>query len=451
MTMSQVPVMAQDLQPMRNFMRPSLVANTVSSVRDILKDVSRHDPLVRKLLNHGREGVRRALVGCISRRVITERGQGLLDYMDAHKDTPVGEIAEVMRDRLNDDARYGYMSWAHERGTFRPIAPAPTATEDPTPLEEMLTMLEQDFPAAPLRSYADVREAEYRDIGPDDVRAHDGEPSIIQRTYDPSVISGETVEHAIRNDLDAFRAETKNGFFVFPFKEGGHQSVKHGFIQGFTQRPRRHMEHYRGKMLIGEDGQPRSWLTYNQMPDDPSEKCLRTIRDYLRKGVTGKVDYIDPTKLHQMVENAHLVQRFDTIWADANAKGAGLRLFAKATQDMLYDTPRLNDAGLIDLYVLRNLYFESTDADVHHLSRYPLPLGMNTKSFRFFTDYGLSVSAHDNGRKQRTERKIGPQQQRVFLRPEWQRMVGELRTVRDMAQQRWQEFMWSHGDYSEDI
>ena len=201
------------------------------------------------------------------------------------------------------------------------------------------------------------------------------------------------------------------------------------------------------------DDEIEAWLTSNIKPAPRSETL-----EYLMHGATGRVEYFGtPTTMDYMIENADVIVQFDTIKGDTrkNPQKRGpsaARIMAKFAYELQKENAMLLKGArrpIIDLYALEHLFIHSDEINVAHLQRYPLPLGANLASPKFFTDRALRSVARDHDVcAPRSERHV--QGKLVELQPAWQHMIGWLDEFIKECLNRWKLIRWKHGDYSED-
>lgn len=298
-------------------------------------------------------------------------------------------------------------------------------------------------------TYETLRTATFRAGTVDDV------PEIVDM-YRSALLRSETLallerypgdtQEDIMTRIQRFRAEMNKGKFIWDVKTEDMRDDLNGRSVEQTG-----ME-FRIRLLEALDGRKLAFMTYLHNPRHatPKErkKMRRTVLEYLRRGVTGKMKYDDSTPLKQFEEDAERSELFLDI--RSRYPGSAIRLGARGYEEMQRDNHHINHVFAYRAYDMHvqpelSLVEQTREQGI-------LPVINDSSGELFRTIWRFRHIAFDRNPKQGkhwavrenvagVDRKIGMK---------WDVMVARLNELVPRAREKWRRHQVDRGDVSLD-
>lgn len=315
--------------------------------------------------------------------------------------------------------------------------------------------------------YETVRGAAFRKGTPDDVPR-------IAASYRSALLNRELLQllvrppGATRDDvnkrIEQFSARMKKGVFIWDESiepDGTRLPLEESLVRDLEGRTYREKGMAtRLRMLESrptkdaEGGKLLAWMTYlhnDRHADRATERKQRkTVRTYLRRGVTGRMMYDSESTPRSVFERkADDIQLFLDI--RSHYPMAAKRLGALGYQEMFDDNDRLS---YILAYRLHDLFiYPPLDLVPQTRENGVLP-AWNDSSGTLFNQWGYRPIALDFNPNRETaplaERAdVGGEDRK--LNPKWEVMVGKVESVAKTAREQWRAIQVGHGDVSDDV
>lgn len=388
----------------------------------------------------------------LSQDVIQQCGSNCLREIMSlmNKEIYAAEAIDQIHDHVAEFVRPAIKTWEGHSHIFHPrrIFSLNHESEGANYISPLLALLDQRYRSDSRADFERVREAKYRQLQMDDV------PQIID-TYQAALLDTKTLELLCKTEekmpeeeilqrIEEFRKKIRKGVFIWDLEQDVFQAELAGRSLKETGMD------LRGRVLEDEEsGKILAWLTYKHAPNTPNTRQEKTVKRYLKKGVTGnKIQYDnDSLPYDQFEKNWDKIELFQDI--RSLHRFAADRLAALAFSEMKMANPNLRYIfayRLYDLFVTPQLDFMSQTR-----SRGILPT-QNDKSYSRFFGWGFRHLAYDFNPKESAPRALRKNVNGAdrLLNPKWGIIAGSIDDVVENSTREYRDIQIAHGDISQD-
>lgn len=354
-----------------------------------------------------------------------------------------------LRQPLNDTtAETTYKLWkGHGNGDGKP--------RENDHMPQLQRVVERTYPSTTRAFFEDVRDAQYAPLGQDDVKdvvAMYRRRLLSEKMLELLVSSSETDEYEQQQRITAFAKDLQKGVFIWDQAEDEFSAMVHGDMDDAKGL------RFWGRVLRSKgDGKLLAYATSLRAANNRRNTVQqrKTVRDYVRKGVTGDRNHpmkygVGLEKIRaELLRDAEHVDLFQDI--QAAVPFAADRMGALMFQDMNESNPSLNHVlayRLFDLEMDPNLLLYHR-MRTHSAGR---DLTDNPRSRRkFVDDWGFTPVAHDyNPAAKKSMRAVPGVETEIALNPHWEVMHGRINRVVSLSRKHWRRIQLMHGDLSHD-